>query len=126
MQDETNREVAQVTKADDFIVGTKLISLLMTQLAENHHLQRVFTDLFDPTGSEIYLKPASEYVRPGSDVNFATVVASARRRGETAIGYRSHGRQHESPSYGVVLNPDRSAPLTLSASDVIVVVAEVN
>ncbi|MGE5830332.1 MAG: CASTOR/POLLUX-related putative ion channel [Micromonosporaceae bacterium] len=126
MQDETNREVAQVTKADDFIVGTKLISLLMTQLAENHHLQRVFTDLFDPTGSEIYLKPATEYVRPDTEVNFATVVESARRRGETAIGYRQHSRQHEPPSYGVVLNPDRSAPLSLSTNDVVVVVAELN
>lgn len=126
MQDETNRDVAQVTKADDFIVGTKLISLLMTQLAENHHLQKVFTDLFDPTGSEIYLKPATEYVRPDSEVNFATVVESARRRGETAIGYRLHSRQHETPSYGVVLNPDRSAPLVLSANDVVVVVAELN
>jgi ion channel POLLUX/CASTOR len=126
MQDETNREVAQVTKADDFIVGTKLISLLMTQLAENHHLQRVFTDLFDPTGSEIYLKPATEYVRPDIEVNFATVVESARRRGETAIGYRLYNRQHEAPTYGVVLNPDRSAPFTLSGDDVVVVVAELN
>ena len=50
MNDDANREVAQVTKADDFIVSSKLISLLMTQLAENRHLHSVFAELFDPSG----------------------------------------------------------------------------
>ena len=50
MNDDANREVAQVTKADDFIVSNKLISLLITQLAENRHLHQVFAELFDPAG----------------------------------------------------------------------------
>lgn len=55
MNDDANREIAQIAKADDFIISTKLISLLMTQLAENVALQAVFADLFDPPGSEIHL-----------------------------------------------------------------------
>ena len=35
MNDDANREVAEVTKADDFVVSTKLISLYLTQLSEN-------------------------------------------------------------------------------------------
>jgi voltage-gated potassium channel Kch len=123
MNDDTNREVAQVTKADDFVVGSKIISLLMTQLAENRHLHAVFADLFDPSGCEIYVKPAANYVTIGVEVNFATIVESARRRGETAIGYRLKARSEQSPNYGVVLNPPKSEPLTLSNVDSVVVVA---
>ncbi|MEW2355518.1 potassium transporter TrkA [Spirillospora sp. NPDC029432] len=124
INDDANREVAQVTKADDFVVSDKLISLMLTQLSENRHLHDVFTDLLDPAGSELYLKPASDYLRPGATADFATVIESARRRGETALGYRLHERFHEPPAYGVVLNPAKTAPLTLTAEDHVIVLAE--
>jgi ion channel POLLUX/CASTOR len=123
MNDDANREVAQVTKADDFIVSNKLISLLITQLAENPHLHQVFAELFDPAGAEIYLKPAGAYLRPGVTANFATVIEAARRRGETAIGVRTKAQGEQAPGYGVVLNPSKAAPLTLTADDSIVLVA---
>lgn len=124
MNDDTNREIAQVTKADDFIVSTKLISLLLTQLSENRHLQAVFTDLFDPSGSEIYLKPAPNYVTSGAEINFATLVHAARLRGEAAIGYRLHDHTDQPPAYGVTLNPPKDTVITLSALDSVIVVAE--
>ncbi|GAA3005423.1 lipoprotein [Kitasatospora albolonga] len=124
MNDDANREVAQVTKADDFIVSTKVITLLLTQLAENPKLHAVFTDLFDPDSSEIYLKPAADYLRPGHPADFTTLVEAARRRNETAIGYWRADRSHEPPSYGVFLNPARGAPLLLGAQDAVVVLAE--
>ncbi|WP_327045870.1 potassium transporter TrkA [Microbispora sp. NBC_01189] len=124
MNDDRNREVAQVTKADDFIVSSKLISLLLTQLSENPHLHEVFADLFDPSGSEIYLKPAPCYLAPGKEANFATVIEAARGRGETAIGYRIQRAGKEAPGYGVVLNPPKTLPLTLDPEDKVIVVAE--
>ncbi|WP_369142565.1 potassium transporter TrkA [Streptomyces sp. R44] len=124
MNDDANREVAQVTKADDFIVSTKVISLLLTQLTENQALYAVFTDLFDPEGSEIYLKPATDYVLPGVEADFATVIESARRRGETAIGYRLARHGDTPPMYGIFLNPPRTAPLVLGPGDAVVVFAE--
>lgn len=124
MHDDANREVAQVTKADDFIVSTKVISLLLTQLTENRELYAVFADLFDPEGSEIYLKPACDYVVLGAEANFATVVEAARRRGETAIGYRLARHAEEPPTYGIFLNPSRTAPLVFGERDAVVVFAE--
>ncbi|GAA2169838.1 CASTOR/POLLUX-related putative ion channel [Actinomadura napierensis] len=124
INDDANREVAQVTKADDFVVSDKLISLMLTQLSENRHLYDVFADLLDPAGSEIYLKPACDYLLPGSTADFATLIESARRRGEVALGYRLIERYHEPPGYGVVLNPDKTAPLVLSARDRVIVLAE--
>ncbi|SHH85194.1 CASTOR/POLLUX-related putative ion channel [Streptomyces sp. 3214.6] len=124
MNDDANREIAQVTKADDFIVSTKVVSLLLTQLTENRHLYAVFTDLLEPEGSEIYLKPASNYLVAGAEANFATAIEAARRRGETAIGYRLARRGDEPPAYGIFLNPSRTQPLVLTAKDAVIVLAE--
>lgn len=124
INDDANREVAQVTKADDFVVSAKLISLMLTQLSENRHLYDVFIDLLDPTGSELYLKPAADYLRAGSPANFATLIEAARRRGETALGYRLREQFHQPPGYGVVLNPGKADALTLSADDRVIVLAE--
>ena len=66
MLDVRNRELAEVTQADDFIVSDKLISLMLAQVSENKDLNAVFDDLFDPDGSEIYLKPAADYVAPAA------------------------------------------------------------
>lgn len=125
MLDERNRSLAQVTRADDFIVSGKLVSLTMTQLAENPQLRAVFDDLFGVEGSEIYLKPAGDYVRLGEPVDFYTVVESARRRGEVAFGYRVLAlADRPERSYGVVINPDKAASVEFTADDRIIVLAE--
>src|SRR6185436_19311497 len=50
MLDVRNRELAEVTQADDFIVSNKLTSLMLAQVSENKELSAVFADLFDPEG----------------------------------------------------------------------------
>jgi voltage-gated potassium channel Kch len=125
MLDVRNRELAEVTQADDFIVSDKLISLLMSQVSENKALHALFADLFDSEGSEIYLKPARNYVAPGATVNFYTVVEAARRRGEVAIGYRIIEHAHNAgEQYGIVVNPSKSETVTFAADDLVIVVAE--
>ncbi len=125
MLDTRNRELAEVTQADDFIVSNKLTSLMLAQVSENKELTEVFADLFDPEGAEVYLKPAKNYVALGRPVNFYTVVEAARRRGEIAIGYRLEALGKDaSQAYGVVVNPKKSAKVTFAENDRIVVVAE--
>jgi voltage-gated potassium channel Kch len=125
MLDVRNRELAEVTKADDFIVSDKLISLMLSQLSENKHLEKVFSTLFASEGSEIYLRPAKDYVKAGSTVNFYTLLESAAVKGETAIGYRitSQSKMPEK-AYGVVVNPDKSKKIVLGENDKVIVLAE--
>lgn len=124
MLDIRNRNLAEVSQADDFIVSDKLISLMMAQVSENKALNTVFTDIFDPEGSEIYLKPINEYVESGKPVNFYTIVESARKKGETAIGYRLLAdARNASQSYGIHLNPDKSEKIIYTDNDKIVVLA---
>jgi voltage-gated potassium channel Kch len=125
MLDLRNRALAEVTRADDFIVSDKLVSLMLSQISENKELSAVFQDLFDPEGSELYLKPAGEYVKPGRPVNYYTVVEAARRRGETAIGYRLRPEaSNPEKAYGVRVNPEKSLALTFLPGDRIIVLAE--
>lgn len=120
-----NRTLAEVTRADDFIVSEKLMSLIMTQVAENKAINAVFTDIFDPDGSELYLKAAGQYVQLETPVNFFTVTESAARRGEVAIGYRLKAFAGDAANaYGVILNPDKTGVISFSPEDRIVVLAE--
>jgi K+/H+ antiporter YhaU regulatory subunit KhtT len=125
MLDMKNRDLAEVTKADDFVVSDKLISLLMSQVSENKHLMRVFEDLFNADGSEIYLKPISEYIKIGVETDFYSILESAKRKGQTAIGYRIASESFDnSKAYGVYVNPAKSKVLTFSSEDRIIVLAE--
>src|SRR4030095_1799323 len=124
MLDLRNRELAEATQVDDFIVSEHLISLMMSQLSENAELFDVFTDIFDPEGAEIYLKPASDYVTLGEPVIFYTVAEPARRRGETTIGYRLVSEaKNAAKSYGVHTNPKKSAQVVFTSADKVIVIA---
>jgi voltage-gated potassium channel Kch len=125
MLDMRNRELAEVARADDFVVSDRLTSLTLAQISEDKALGAVFEDLFDPAGAEIYLKPAEDYVATAEPVNFYTVVESARRRGEVALGYRRHADAGDAAkAYGVVLNPNKSLPITFAEKDRVIVLAE--
>jgi voltage-gated potassium channel Kch len=119
-----NRSLAAVAEPDDFIVSNTLISLLVSQVAENPHLMGVFDQLFTSAGHELYLRPATDYVRAG-DLPFAAVSEAALRRGEIAIGYRLAATSRDSAKgFGVVLNPSKRARVTLGTADKIVVLAD--
>jgi ion channel POLLUX/CASTOR len=125
MLDPRNRELAEVTKADDFIVSDKLTSLMLSQISENKQLAGVFRYLFSNDGAEIYLRPAEWYIQPGKTVDFYTVLEAASRRGETALGYRIAKHAHDSgQAYGVKVNPNKPELLQFSSGDKIIVLAE--
>ncbi|KXK15048.1 MAG: TrkA-N domain protein [Chloroflexi bacterium OLB14] len=125
MLDLRNRELAEVAKVDDFVVSDHLISLMLAQLSENADLQGVFTDMFDPEGSEVYLKPIGDYVSIDQPVNFYTITEAAKRRGETAIGYRIMNQSHNAEkSYGVYTNPKKSEKINFSPEDKVIVLSE--
>lgn len=120
MLDERNRALAATDGINDFIISNTIVSLLLTQIAENRDLYHVFRDLFDAAGSELYLKPASDYVMLDSDVTFATVVQASIDKGEIAIGYKSMvGGQ-----WSVRLNVKKSDMVRFTAHDMVVVISE--
>jgi voltage-gated potassium channel Kch len=114
--DSRDAVIAERTGADDLVVSDQLSSLMVAQLTERPELSRVLGELFRADGASISLRPADLYV-PAQPATFATVVAAARAQGHVALGYRV------SASGDVVLNPPKSATVTLSANDQVVVLA---
>ncbi|WP_244929495.1 hypothetical protein [Nocardioides sp. W7] len=125
MLDDRNRVLAQVADIDDVVVSGEIVSLIVTQLSEDQRLEAVFGELLGADGSEIYLRPAEWYVVPGREVTWATVVAGAVRRGETAIGFKSAALAEGGAEFGVVVNPAKSELVVVEPGDRVVVLAEV-
>jgi ion channel POLLUX/CASTOR len=125
MLDLRNRELAEITEVDDFIVSDFFISLYLSQVSETKLLNAVFQNLLDSDGSEVYLRPARDYVVLGQDVNFYTWVESARRKEEVALGYRigAFGYDPEK-TYGIVLNPKKSDCYCYQEDDQVIVLSE--
>jgi hypothetical protein len=63
--DEDDVELAKVASVDDIIVSDQVLSMMLAQLSENHHLAAVFGELFQADGAEVYLRPADQYVSAG-------------------------------------------------------------
>jgi ion channel POLLUX/CASTOR len=129
MLDDRNRELAEITHTDDFIVSVKLDSLMLSQIAENRELKTLFELLFSAGGPAIYIKPAEYYVELGRPVNFYTVLESARQQNQIAIGFKLHkskpryeGVAHL--SHGVYVNPQKSTQVFFSEGDKIIVLAD--
>jgi ion channel POLLUX/CASTOR len=124
MMDDRNRILASVADVDDIVVSGEIVSLVVTQLSEDGRLEAVFKELLGADGSEIYLRPAEWYVQPGDDVTWATVVAGAARRNETAIGLKSALLAEPGLKFGVVVNPPKSQVYKIGPGDAVVVLAE--
>lgn len=122
--DDRNRALAPISPGADVIISGKLIGLLMAQISQNRHLAAVFEELFSADGAGVRLRPVTDYVLAGCETSFATVVAAARRRGECAIGYRSHDDASTGPGHGVRINPPKAERRRWTAADEVVVVGK--
>lgn len=124
MLDARNRALAEVTRADDFVVSNQLVSLMLAQASENPYISAIFADLLDEEGSEIYVRPVTEYVAIDKPVSFYTIIEAARRRGEVAFGHKlaveATGDRRKG---GVVVNPPRHEMRMYAATDAVVVLA---
>lgn len=120
MRKSNNQRLATQARVEDFVIGSNIINLLMTQIAENRELTALFEDILDEEGSEIYMKPASEYVKTGVPVDFYTVTESAARKGHIAIGYK----KIRDGATEIVTNPLKSEQTVYEKEDYMIVIAE--
>lgn len=115
-----NQRLASQIREEDFIIGSNIINLIMTQVSENRELANVFAELLQEEGSEIYFRPAEDYVKLGEPVNFYTVSASAALKSEVAVGYR----KENGSGFDVITNPKKEEEVIYAAGDYIIVLAE--
>ena len=126
VMDSDNQELVSRAGVNDFIISNRLVSNMLAQISETPDLKDVYDTLFEESGSEIYLKPASLYFAElPAEVRFADLLVMACKRREICIGVRQ-GRWASdlSANFGVSLVPDKGTRYTLTADDALVVVAE--
>lgn len=121
-----NTELVLETGVKDFLISNQFVSKMMAQVSQEPDVMRVYESLFDPEGSEIYLKPAYLYFEDfPKRVNFADCMYAAQQRKETCFGIRIVSEEtDESKGYGVYLIPDKSEYFSLHESDSLIVLSE--
>ncbi len=119
MKDVANQKLAKVAEANDLVVGSNIINLMLTQIAENRSLSDVFQELLQADGSEIYIRDASHYVKLHTEVDFYTITNILKERNEIAIGYKKqHGK-----SFEIITNPKKSDKISFDEDDGIISLA---
>jgi len=121
--DNRNKELAESAGVDDFVISDRLVSLVLTQISENKHLEVVFGELLSIDGIEIYLKPASDYIELEQEYNFYTILAAAGRKNETAIGYNRPQTKNKHGN-GMVVSPEKGKKVKFIAGDQIIVLGQ--
>ncbi len=119
MRSVNNQKLAKVADVNDFIVGSTITNLIVTQISENRKLSLLFEDLLDADGSELYMKKAGRYVTPGAELDFFALTEIARQRGEIAVGYKKVTPE----GMLVVTNPDKRARISFGPEDYLIVIA---
>jgi hypothetical protein len=86
--DYRNLALAQAFGEMAAIISSELVSNFLVQLAVDPERGAVFTELLDPAGNEIYVRPLETYLAGGEErISFTDIFARARSLGEIAIGY---------------------------------------
>ncbi len=120
MKKTVNQRLATRSRGDDFVIGSNIVNLLMTQIAENRELTALFEDILDEEGSEIYMKPIENYVKLNVPVDFYTITESASRQGHIAVGYKKIVHDE----LKIVTNPSKREEIVFVEGDLLIVVAE--
>ena len=119
---------ALVAKAgvQDVIISNRLVSMIMAQISESRDIEKVYDDLFQEDGSEIYLKPVSLYFREfPQSVTFADLMAIAQKRDEICLGVKITALEADkNQNNGITLIPEKNTVYELKPEDNLVVVAE--
>lgn len=125
--DSDNQDLIVQTEIDDFITSNKLITKIITQLSEQPGLKDLYEELFTNEGSEIYVKPLELYTKEPilKKFQFLDIMHIASQRNEICLGFcKAKYALDPTKNFGVVLNPSKTAKITLSKKDFLIVLAE--
>lgn len=98
-------------------VSAEIVFRIIARFLLNPEIRAVIRALTAEEGASILLKPAENYVKPGIEADFYTILEAARRRNETAIGYAfAEGAK-------IALNPPKTKAMRFYHLDRIVVLS---
>ena len=116
-----NQKISSGGNVSDLVVGSNITSLMMTQLSENRMLLPLFEDLLDQDGSELYMKPVTDYINVENPINMYELQRILEKRGEIVIGYKIFS---DASNFEIVSNPQKDVRVQFSDKDYLIVVSE--
>ncbi len=124
--DSQNDELVAKAGVKDVIISNRLVSMIMAQISESRDIEKVYDDIFQEDGSEIYLKPAHLYFGAlPAEASFADMMGLAQKRGEVCIGVKKKSLENsKDDNNGIQLIPEKSTRFELTAEDSLVVLSE--
>mgnify|MGYP002623056576 CR=1 FL=1 len=124
--DSDNQVLVASTGVQDFVISNRMVSMVLAQMSEDADIKRVYDDLFQEDGSEIYLKPASLYLdNLPIEMTYADAIALTQKREEICLGVKIKADEHDmDKNFGVKLIPEKNTSYTIGPEDCFVVVAE--
>ena len=125
--DSNNQGLIHHAGVNDFIISNRIVSMLFAQISEEPEIQKVYDDLFQEDGSEIYVKPVELYFDSfPQQVTFADIMALVQQRDEeVCIGVKLGAKVGSAEeNFGIKLIPYKDARYELNPGDALVVVAE--
>lgn len=115
MRSEKNQKLVLADDHIDFLVSSRMTSLILVQLAESPNLIGVFRELLSNQGNEPYLKNAYDIGCVGQHTG-AELRMFALRNGWIMIGYMNKGGES-------VFNPSLNEVITLNEDSNLIVIA---
>ena len=111
-------DLALIANPDDFIVSDRLVSLLITQLAENRKRKWIFDEIFRPGGTRIEMHSVDRYGGAGHHT-YAELIDRGGAEGVVVIGWQKHQASADGRRFTnePTLNPPREAAVNLDDAD---------
>lgn len=104
----------------ELISSPDIFSLMLTHFAQKNDLRTIATELLNPQGQKVTLKPATVFVPSGQTVRFGQLVRTAKMHGDIVCGVLLD-IQDKPGQTGLQLNPPRDLELSLNDKDQLIV-----
>jgi len=129
VMDSENIEIILNSGVEDFMVSNQFVSQIMAQVSEEPLALDVYDDLFRAEGSEIYIKPASNYFDFSEcktiKIKYGECIEAAQLREEIILGLQFYKAQKDKENmFGLKLIPDKNEIFTLNAQDGFIALAQ--
>ena len=129
VMDSDNIDIILNSGVEDFMVSNQFVSQIMAQVSEEPLALDVYDDLFQADGSELYIKPASNYFsfenKDSISIPYGECVQAALLRKEVIIGLQIHSEQkNREKMFGINLIPPKDKVFTISKDDGLIALAE--
>lgn len=125
MQYIENQKLAKVTEVKDFIVGSDITNLIVSQISQTRELSNILKEIIDTQGADVYLRPVEKYIKCDKKVNIYTAGVAVARKNEVLIGYCKNrvigNKEYDIPD--IIINPPKEREVVFRKGDNFIVLA---